>query len=264
VYPFGRPFDRLLVFAWGWCDIAPFSSSFAVPRSGGHGIDPVMKKVAATGLFLMVAACAGAAAGASDVPSPAPAHEGQGAPAGHGAHAGTATADAAGAAYTDADVAFMHGMIAHHAQAVVMTSLVEERTTRADLRLLARRIDMSQREEMEIMRRWLEERGVEVPAEGHGHHHHHGHGAHGGDHELMPGMLSEEQLARLTAARGPEFDRLFLEYMIFHHEGALVMVAELFEAGGGQDSELFQFASHVDSDQRIEIARMSRMLTAGR
>jgi uncharacterized protein (DUF305 family) len=118
---------------------------------------------------------------------------------------------------------------------------------------------------MEVMRRWLSERGEQVP-EGMDHHHHHqpgaGHAGHGADsdHAPMPGMLTAAQLERLAAARGAEFDRLFLEAMIFHHEGALLMVAALFQAGGGQDPEVFQFASHVDGDQRIEIARMYRML----
>jgi uncharacterized protein (DUF305 family) len=158
--------------------------------------------------------------------------------------------------YTRADVDFMQGMIAHHAQAIVMTGMVSGRSSRPDVQLLARRIDMSQAEEIEIMQRWLSERGEEVPSpdDAHAHHGHHGHAT------LMPGMLTEEELARLAASRGPEFDRLFLEYMIRHHEGALVMVEELFASGGGQDSEMFQFASHVDGDQRIEISRMHRML----
>ncbi len=158
--------------------------------------------------------------------------------------------------YTRADVDFMQGMIAHHAQAIVMTGLVSGRSSRPDVQLLARRIDMSQAEEIEIMQRWLGERGEEVPSpdDPHAHHGHHGHEM------LMPGMLTEEELTRLAASRGLEFDRPFLEFMIRHHEGALVMVQQLFASGGGQDSEMFQFASHVDGDQRIEIARMHRLL----
>jgi uncharacterized protein (DUF305 family) len=179
-------------------------------------------------------------------------------------------AAAAQPGHSAADVRFMQGMIPHHAQAVEMTALVPSRTARADIQLLARRIERAQADEMELMRRWLQERGEEVPDE---HAHHAGHGAHaaqghpaaGADaHALMPGMLAPAEMARLAAASGAEFDRLFLEYMIRHHEGALVMVAELFASeGGGQDGEIFQFAAHVDGDQRIEISRMHRMLSAG-
>ncbi len=191
--------------------------------------------------------------------TPAPQAHGPAA-ADEASHAGHPPSTAvASPAVADADVDFMRHMLAHHAQALVMTALVDERTGRQDIRLLARRIDMAQQEEMDIMRRWLSERGRPVPGsqgQQHDHHHH----ADDEDHSGMPGMLTEAQLERLAAARGAEFDRLFLEAMIYHHEGALVMVAELFEAGGGQDPEIFQFASHVDSDQRIEIERMYRML----
>lgn len=151
----------------------------------------------------------------------------------------------------EADVQFMQHMIVHHAQALEMTSLVRERTTNEQIRLLARRIERSQEDEMARMRSWLRARGAAVPDE---HAHHSGH-------EGMPGMASAEELARLRAATGPAFDRLFLELMIRHHEGALVMVEQLFATpGAGQDPELFQFASHVDADQRMEIARMRRLL----
>ncbi|CAN5827460.1 hypothetical protein BH23GEM6_BH23GEM6_21980 [soil metagenome] len=164
--------------------------------------------------------------------------------------------------HTEADVRFMQGMIAHHAQAVEMTALVEGRSARRDVQLLARRISMSQAEEMELMENWLRAHGQDVPDGSDPQAHH---GAHRGQHahgELMPGMLSEAELAQLARLTGPEFDRLFLQYMIRHHEGALVMVADLFAAGGGQETEMFQFASHVDGDQRIEIARMHRLLSA--
>lgn len=152
----------------------------------------------------------------------------------------------------------MQGMIVHHEQAVRMTSLVPGRAASDGVRMLARRIEASQEDEIELMRRWLRARGQAVPeAAEHAHH-----GAHHG--ARMPGMLTAEQLARLESASGEEFDRLFLELMIFHHEGALIMVEQLFATeGGGQDTEIFQFASHVDSDQRIEILRMRRMLQAG-
>jgi uncharacterized protein (DUF305 family) len=156
--------------------------------------------------------------------------------------------------HTAADAAFMQHMIAHHLQAVEMTAMVEARTEREDIRMLARRIDASQADEIAQMRRWLEVRGEHVPGD-HAHH---------GDHSGMPGMLSPAELARLAGASGAEFDRLFLESMIRHHEGALVMVADLFAThGAGQEAEIFQFATHVDSDQRVEITRMRRMLAAG-
>ena len=156
---------------------------------------------------------------------------------------------------TSPDVRFIRGMIAHHAQALEMTALVPARTTRRDIHLLAERIDVSQRDEIVLMERWLRSRGEEVPAGGAGHAHH------AADHPLMPGMLTPEELARLRAATGAEFERLFLELMIRHHEGALTMVAELFASpGGGRSSEMFQIASDVDADQRAEIARMQRML----
>lgn len=156
--------------------------------------------------------------------------------------------------HTPADVQFMQGMLAHHAQAVEMTALVPDRTESADIRLLARRIAISQDDEMALMRRWLEDRDEAVPGP---------HAHHTGEHAAMPGMLTPAEMARLRSARGPEFDRLFLESMIHHHEGALVMVAELFATdGAGQESELYQFAAHVESDQTIEIARMRAMLEA--
>jgi uncharacterized protein (DUF305 family) len=159
-----------------------------------------------------------------------------------------------------ADAEFMRHMIIHHLQAVEMTSLVAERTESPDIRLLAERIEASQDDEIRMMRRWLTERAEELPDE-HAHHRPGGHDVHAG----MPGMLSGEEMARLRAARGAEFDRLFLEGMVRHHEGAIVMVAELFATdGAGQETEIFQFASHVDSDQRMEIMRMERMLAQRR
>lgn len=152
----------------------------------------------------------------------------------------------------------MQGMIVHHAQALTMTGLVADRSTREDIRRLAARIEASQADEIAHMQRWLEARGESVPAapSTHGHHT-------GADNDRMPGMLTQEELNRLAAATGTQFDQLFLEFMIRHHEGALEMVAELFASdGGGQDPQLFQFASHVDTDQRIEIERMRAMQRA--
>jgi uncharacterized protein (DUF305 family) len=153
--------------------------------------------------------------------------------------------------YTDADVRFMQGMIGHHAQALEMTALRPSRSATDDLRLLALRIDISQADEIRLMREWLTARGQAVPDP----HAHHAHGA-----ALMPGMLTPDEMARLAAARDAEFDRLFLELMIKHHQGALVMVKQLFEAtGAGQESEVFAFASEVEADQSAEIGRMAAM-----
>ena len=156
--------------------------------------------------------------------------------------------------HTPADVKFMQGMIGHHSQAVEMVSLLKSRSTREDMRLLGQRIEISQEDEIKMMQRWLQVRGQEVP----GPHAMHMHGA-----TLMPGMLTEEEMAHLAEAKGAEFDRLFLEGMIKHHGGALTMVHELFDTpGAGQEVEIFSFASDVDADQRMEIDRMGAMLNA--
>ena len=156
---------------------------------------------------------------------------------------------------TAADVAFMQEMIGHHAQAVEMVALLNARTTREDMRLLGLKIEVSQSDEIRMMQRWLEARGQPLP----GPHAHHGEGA-----TLMPGMLTAEEMAALAEARGPAFDRLFLEGMIKHHEGALTMVKQLFATpGAAQEPEIFAFASDVDADQRMEIDRMRAMLAPG-
>jgi uncharacterized protein (DUF305 family) len=158
---------------------------------------------------------------------------------------------AADAGSTAADVTFMQAMIGHHAQALEMTALLPPRTTRDDMRLMARRIELSQSDEIAFMQGWLKVRGHTVPDL---HQHHHGA-------TLMPGMLTPEEMTRLEEATGIEFDRLFLEFMIRHHDGALIMVNELLAIeGAGQESEIFAFVSDVDTDQRIEIDRMSVML----
>jgi uncharacterized protein (DUF305 family) len=189
--------------------------------------------------------------------------------------------------FTAADVGFMVGMIGHHAQALAMAGLVPDRSQDASIRTLARRIDNAQRGEIQLMEQWLRSRNQPVP-------HWHiegstlvfeagGHAAHGGhampgalphvmpgvmpgaaahdDHSGMPGMLTPAQMAELDAASGPDFDRLFLTFMIQHHEGAVEMVRVLFATdGAGQDTEVFRFASDVQVDQATEIARMERML----
>jgi uncharacterized protein (DUF305 family) len=159
-----------------------------------------------------------------------------------------------------ADVQFMQGMIMHHAQAVEMTALIVSHTENKDLRSLGARISHSQSDEIEFMKRWLAARGetvstampempmqmsMDMPA-----------------HQmLMPGMLTSKQMEALKKAKGGQFDQLFLEGMIQHHNGALIMVKDLFDtAGAGQDAELFNFATDVDSGQRAEIRIMQAML----
>jgi uncharacterized protein (DUF305 family) len=132
-----------------------------------------------------------------------------------------------------------------------MTALLATRTGSEDMRKLALRIEVSQADEIEMMQEWLAGRGQALPDP----HAHHRGGA------LMPGMLTAAEMERLAAAKGPEFDRLFLELMIKHHDGALIMVKELFATpGAGQESEVFAFASDVEADQRMEIERMGAML----
>jgi uncharacterized protein (DUF305 family) len=162
--------------------------------------------------------------------------------------------DLSGVQATPADVQFMQGMIHHHAQALDMTALVPERTERQDKKLLALRIEQSQEDEIGMMQEWLEARGEEAPAI-------HDHDMPGMP--LMPGMLTPEQMDELAAARGEEFVRLFLEGMIRHHEGALVMVDELYATpGAGQESVISAFAAEVVADQRAEIGRMNAMRNA--
>ena len=165
-----------------------------------------------------------------------------------------------------ADVEFMQGMIMHHAQAVEMTALIESHTENKDVRSLGARISRSQSDEIKFMKRWLATRGQ--PTSMAMHDMHHGDMSHGNmSHEshdsiaLMPGMLTPAQMEALRKAGGDEFDRLFLTGMIQHHGGALTMVKDLFDtAGAGQDAELFNFATDVDSGQRAEIRIMQGML----
>lgn len=172
----------------------------------------------------------------------------------------------------------MQNMIHHHAQALELSALVPDRSHWDDIHLMAYRIQVSQDSEIALMARWLRDRGAEVPETsavsqvGNAQEEHAEHGGHnehmtqaGGhaqeDHGGMPGMLSPQQLAELQALSGEEFDALFLEFMIFHHQGAISMVADLFASpGAAQAGDIFEFASHVDSDQRMEIDRMSHML----
>lgn len=172
-----------------------------------------------------------------------------------------ARADSARMTVHEADVEFMQGMIHHHAQALVMSLLAPDAGASPSVLTLTRRILNAQRDEIALMQRWLRERDRMVPEvtengempgmEGSMMHMH------------MPGMLSPAQLDELSKARGSEYDRLFLTYMIQHHEGAVTMVHDLFAIdGAAQDDAIFKIASDIQVDQRTEIARMQRMLDA--
>jgi uncharacterized protein (DUF305 family) len=162
--------------------------------------------------------------------------------------------------YTEADVQFMSGMIGHHAQAIVMAKMAPSHGADPALLRLCERIINAQEDEIGTMQRWLADRLKPVPEAkpmpqmmdmGGGMMHA----------MMMPGMLTDAQMAALDAARGPAFDKLFLEGMIQHHKGATAMVAKLFgTTGAGQDETIFKFASDVNVDQTTEIARMQRML----
>jgi uncharacterized protein (DUF305 family) len=167
-----------------------------------------------------------------------------------------------------ADVQFMQGMIAHHAQALAMVALIPDHTKRPEMQLIGERISISQHDEIKMMQHWLEDHHETVPTVD----------ANNvvtmpgmqmagmqmsGSTMMMPGMLTEEQMAQLKKVSGPEFDRLFLQGMIQHHEGALKMVATLLNTNGAaQAPEVFAFASDVDADQRAEIKRMRAVLDA--
>lgn len=204
-------------------------------------------RIAARGLaaVIILAACSGATASPRGGATLSPAAQ--------------AAADSGRPAYTSADVHFMSGMIGHHAQAVLMAGWAPSHGASPAVRALCERIVVGQRDEIGLMQRWLRERHEPVPA---------GDASHdmmpGMEHAaMMPGMLTAEQLAQLDAARGAEFDRLFLRFMIQHHQGAVTMVEQLFGAtGAAQDDNVFKFASDVHVDQITEIDRMNLMLAA--
>ena len=161
--------------------------------------------------------------------------------------------------YTEADVRFMSGMILHHAQAVLIAGWAPTHGASSALRTLCERIVVAQQDEIAFMQRWLRQRDKPVPDADASHDM-----MPGMDHSnLMPGMLTAEQLTELDGARGAEFDRLFLTYMIQHHEGAIAMVEQLFGAyGAAQDDDIFKLAADVNVDQITEIDRMRAMLAA--
>jgi len=169
-----------------------------------------------------------------------------------------ARADSGRPAYTAADVQFISGMIGHHAQAVQMAGWAPSHGASPAVRALSERIVVAQRDEIGFMQRWLRERHEPVPPADP-----RGHVMPGMEPMLMPGMLTPEQMAQLDAAKGVEFDRLFLTYMIQHHQGAITMVEQLMGSyGAAQDDAVFKFASDVNADQTTEIDRMSLMLAA--
>jgi len=153
--------------------------------------------------------------------------------------------------FSPADAKFMQGMIGHHSQAVEMVELLKQNTQWDDMKKLGMRIQVSQEDEIKMMQEWLKAHGQEIP----GPHAHHMPGG------MMPGMLSDEEMSALAAAKGKEFDRLFLRGMIKHHGGAITMVDDLFNTpGAAQEGGIFGFASDVISDQKMEIDRMGAML----
>ena len=165
-------------------------------------------------------------------------------------------ADTGFARYTSADVQFMSGMIHHHAQAVLMAGWAPTHGANPSVRTLCERIVVAQRDEIALMQRWLRDRRETVPDVDATHD-----VMPGMEHAMMPGMLTAEQLAQLDSARGPEFDRRFLRFMIQHHQGAITMVNQLFGTqGGGEEEIVFKFASDVYADQTTEIDRMQKML----
>ncbi len=205
---------------------------------------------------IALAACGSTAQGSAQT-SPRPAADSQA----DQAAIAKAAADSARYPYTAADVHFMSGMISHHAQAIKMAGWAPTHGAGPSVRILCERIINAQQDEIATMQQWLRDRrqpvpeaspaGMKVMMDG-------------AEHEmLMPGMLTEAQMGQLDQARGPEFDRLFLIFMIQHHRGAVSMVQELFGSyGAGQDQVVFKFASDVNIDQTTEIARMEKILIA--
>jgi len=173
------------------------------------------------------------------------------------APAAQAKADSGRPPYTAADVHFVAGMIGHHAQAIQMAGWAPTHGASPAVRVLCERIVVAQDDEIALAQRWLREHNQDVPPADP-----RGHIMPGMDHPmLMPGMLTPDQMAQLDAARGREFDRLFLTFMIQHHQGAITMVAQLLAApGAAQDGPIFRFAADVNADQTTEIDRMTRML----
>ena len=246
------------------------------PRPGLRGVPSATSGLAAASLLFLAGCGASTASGPAATPAPSagPRVVQAGAPGeSTRAYEGQSLAEVEGAAFTDADVAFMQGMIHHHAQALEMTALIPARTNTPAIRQMGLRMEISQKDEIGLMERWLRDRDLDAPEWRHmvpgmegGTGMDHGAMDHGAmDHDMMPGMLTPDQMARLEQAEGRDFDRLFLEFMIQHHEGALAMVRDLYNSpGAAQESIVYHFASEVDADQDIEIRRMRELLAAWR
>jgi uncharacterized protein (DUF305 family) len=218
------------------------------------------RSIAAALLVAALAGCSGAAAPAAGRTGPQPASDGGSSDA---AYVARARADSLRNPYVEADVEFMYNMIGHHAQAITMARMAPTHGASAEVQRLAARIINAQNDEIAIMTRWLRDRQKPVPEIP----------ANGGPtmmlmngepmQMLMPGMLTAEQLKTLDAARGEEFDKLFLMDMIRHHRGAVSMVKDLFGSyGAAQDELVFKFANDVNVDQTTEINRMEKMLAS--
>ena len=202
-------------------------------------------------LVALLAVCVGTSSVVAQAPSAGPSEA---------AAIAQAQADSARYPYTDADIKFMSGMIPHHAQAIVMAGWAPSHGASPSVQTLCARIINAQRDEIHLMQTWLRDRRQQVPQP---------------DSSgtvmmnmngmqmamVMPGMLTPEQMKQLNAARGQDFDRLFLQFMIQHHRGAVSMVQDLFASNGaGQDLTVFKLATGINVDQTTEIARMQRML----
>ena len=169
-----------------------------------------------------------------------------------------APADTNHAGYTAGDVHFISGMILHHAQSILIAGWAPTHDASAALRALCERIVVGQRDEIVLFQRWLEQRHEAVPD--------YQHAMMPGMMDptmMMPGMLTADQLTQLDHARGTEFDRLFLRFMIQHHQGAITMVNQLFAApGAGEEENVYRYAANIFADQTTEIERMQHMLAA--
>jgi uncharacterized protein (DUF305 family) len=216
---------------------------------------PVRRLVAGFPVLAAFTACSAAQSG-----SPAPVQPSSGAQ-GALSPAAQAKADSGRPPYTAADVYFMSGMIPHHAQAVLIAGWAASHGAGQPVRILCERIVVAQRDEIATMQRWLRERRERVPAADATHMRMTMNGV---EHDmLMPGMLNADELAQLDQARGSQFDRLFLTYMIRHHEGAIAMVDQLFGSNGAaHDETIYKLASDVYADQTTEIERMQKLLAA--
>jgi uncharacterized protein (DUF305 family) len=218
-----------------------------------------LRRAAAVCLASLAAGCSGATAGSAPGTPPAPNPIAAASPMGADAAIARARADSARYPYTAADVHFMQGMIGHHAQAIQMSRMAPTHGANPEVLRLADRIINAQQDEIRTMQRWLADRRQTVPEAKPGPMRM---VMDGMEHDmLMPGMLTDSQMHELDQARGSEFDRRFLTFMIQHHRGATSMVRDLFATyGAAQDETIFKFASDVNVDQTTEIARMQRLL----